>query len=300
MGTAALTAAWRRWAGGKEGAFAAPSSDLGSGLYLLATYDDTLARVQLVAGGYPYNVASIVLDRFDSTPLVSPTDVRGGTQDVGPFDTTHVDDYAFTSGVVNTYRLRAYAEGGALLGTVYATITPAVSTVWIKSVARPFLNRTVTVVDFSAIGTPARGGILEVAGRRLPVAITEVRGSRNFELVLRAADTEEAEALELFLSFGDVILLQPPADCIVPGAMFAWVGDVSFTRIGKHDSRVQYFRLPLTEVAAPDAGIIGYTITWSGVVAAWATWGDLLADPEVPTWAALLQYVSAPEDEVVG
>jgi hypothetical protein len=200
--------------------------------------------------------------------------------------------------VANTYRLRSYAAGGALLGTVYAVITPVLDVVWLKSPARPFLNRTVTVVGFSDVVTPSRGGVLEVAGRRLPVAITEVRGSRQYELTLRAATAEEAEALELFLSFGDVVLVQVPDDCVVPRSMYAQVADVTFRQVGKHDSRVRYVSLPLTEVDEPDGGIVGYTVTWGGIVSAFATWADVVA--EFATWLDVPQYVSNPEDEIVG
>ena len=296
MGRAALVEGWRRWTGGVVGG---PSTrGAGAGLYLLATYDDDLARVQLVGGGFSYDAASVVVDRYDTAVLTNPDAVRGGEQDVVSATTLRLDDYGFTPGVVNTYRLRAYAAGGSLLGTVYAAITPVLTTIWLKSPARPFLNRTVTVVGFSDVSAPARGGVLEVAGRRLPVAITEIRGSRQYDLTLRAADAQEAEALELFLSFGDVVLVQVPDGCVVPRSMYAQVSDVTYRQMGKHDSQVRYVSLPLTEVDEPDGGIVGYTVTWGGIVSAFATWADVIA--EFATWVDVLQYVSDPDDEIVG
>ncbi len=276
----------------------AASAGATAGLYLTATYEDDLARVRLVGGGFSYDAASAVVDRYETTTLTNPQAVRGGSEEVASGAVFRVDDYAFAPGVLNTYRMRVYATGGALLGTVYATVTPVLSTIWMKSVARPFLNRTITVVDFGNVSTPARGGVLEVAGRRLPVAITETRGSRRYDLVLRAADQDERRALELFLSFGDVILLQVPEGCLVPGSMYAFVADVTWTRVGAHDSGTSYATLPLTEVDSPDDGIIGYTVTWAGVVSAWATWAEVKAANA--TWLDLLEYVSDPEDEIVG
>ncbi len=188
----------------------------------------------------------------------------------------------------------------ALLETYEEDITPDVADVWIKNVGRPFLNRTVTVVDFSGVVRGNRGAVIPVLGRRLPVAITEVRGAREYTLEVRAADEAEREALDLFLSFGDTVYVQTPAGCTLPGSGHWLVGDVTEARVGRHDGPVRRLVLPLTECDAPDSSVVGYTITYLGVLNGWATYGDLLADPDVPTYLDLLEYVSAPEDEVVG
>lgn len=262
------------------------------------TYEPVLSRVTVdvsaLAGGAEY----AVIDR--SVGGVTWTTVRGGSAADATSGAVLVYDYEFPDTVELTYRVRAYDSGDSLLSTETDTITVVLGAVWLKSPARPFLNRTVTVLDFGDITDPARGGVLEVLGRRLPVAVTEVRGSRRYELTLGTVDPEEARAVELFLSFGDVVFVHVPASCTnVPRSMYASVGDVGISRRSVYGPR-RYFTLPLTEVAAPDAGIVGFTITWAGVVAAWATWGDLIADPAVPTWLDLQSYVSSPDDEIVG
>lgn len=269
---------------------------------MTATYSAALGRVQLVVTGLPVGAGqTAIVDRFDTPALTNGVIVRGGDGVPAPSGgSLTINDYEFEPNVLLTYRTRTYSSLGVLVQTQTTTVTAALDRVWLKSPARPFLNRQVTVLDFSEVSSPARGGVVNVVGRRLPVAITEVRGSRNYELVLRAASREEADALELFLSFGDVVLVQVPADCVVPRSMYAFVADTTIGRRGAVKGAVREVHLPLTEVAAPDPSIVGYTVTWLGVVTAWASWGALLADPDVPTWLALQSYVSAPSDEIVG
>ena len=271
---------------------------------LTAVYDPTLARITLTAAGLNAATARTEILRWeDGEP---PTFERGTVvrgSDIGAATAGVVHDYEFAPGKANRYALYNYTVDGSGLEVVSSTpqdTTPTLGAVWLKSVARPFLNRTVTVTDFSDVSRPARGSVVDVLGRRLPVAVTEVRGSRQYELTVRAADAAEVGALALMLSFGDTLFVHVPADCPVPASGHFYVGDVSERRPPKHDSFARYFSLPLTEVDAPDASVVGYTITWAGVMAAWATWAAVLADPAVPTWLDLVEYVSAPSDEVVG
>ncbi len=169
--------------------------------------------------------------------------------------------------------------------------------VWLKNVGRPYLNRRVTVAGFSDVVAPARGGVFDVLGRRLPVAVTDVRGSRRYELTLVAADAAEASAIEFALSFGDTMLLHVPAGCVVPASMHVFVGDLATSRHSARATR-RFLSLPLTEVDAPAAGVVGATITWQGVMNAYPTWADLLAAQA--SWLTLLESISAPSDEVVG
>jgi hypothetical protein len=74
-----------------------------------------------------------------------------------------------------------------LLDTYSDTITPDAGVVWLKNVGRPFLNRTATVIDFSAVQNASRGALVQVLGRRLPVALTEVQGAREYVLTIRCS-----------------------------------------------------------------------------------------------------------------
>lgn len=267
---------------------------------LTATYDAPANRVVLNVSALNASTARVEVERFTGAILTNGRMVRGGDRDPSTSAAFTLYDHEFPPNVLLTYRARSYSSTEVLLNTFTATITVNLAVAWLKSPARPFLNRAVTIVDFGDVESPARGGVLEVLGRRLPVALTSLRGSRRYQLVLRAASREEADALELFLSFGDAVYVQVPAACAVPRSLYAFVGDTSFKRVGRHDGAVRYVTLPLTEVDAPDASISGFSVTWLGVRTAWATWGTLKADPAIPTWLALQQYVSAPADEVTG
>lgn len=262
---------------------------------LTVTYDPTLARVRLVASGLSA-AAYAVVER--SVNGVQWTTVRGGAHAVPAGGVVRLDDYEFPDAVPVTYRVRSFDGSDVLLGTLSGSVTPALGGVWLKSAAYPFLNTPVTVTGFGDVTAPARGAVYDVLARRDPVAVTEVRGSRRYELTLRAADDVEEAALELALSFGDTAYVHVPAGCVVPRSMWAFVGDVTISRPPRHDSTARYFVLPLTEVAAPDPAIVGATITWAGVTAAYATWADLMVAK--PTWADVLESISAPADEVVG
>lgn len=269
-------------------------------LAVTPSYDDTLGRVQLAVTGFPAGTTELRVTRFNNASLTGGVTVRGTplTGINATVDTARtIDDYEFSPGELNTYRVVAYDSSGAVRGSVDSAITPTLATVWLKSIARPFLNRTVTVVDFSDVAMPARGGVLEVLDRRNPVAVTSVRGSRRYELTLSTATLDEAEALELALSFGDALLVHVPAACVIPASMYAFVGDVTVMRRGKHDTARRYFTLPLTQVDAPATVIVGYTVTWAGVQSTYATWAAVTAAHS--TWLSLTTYVSAPLAEVV-
>lgn len=176
-------------------------------------------------------------------------------------------------------------------------ITPILEGVWIKNIAKPWLNRQVKVVEASAIERPSRGGVFDVVGRTNPVTVTDVRASRRFDLVVLADTDQEADDLELALSAGDVVFLHVPPGCPLPiDTMYAAVGDLESEQVSRY-SEVRLLTLPLTETAAPSADVVGSTITWSGVLNAYSTWQALL-DVQ-PTWADVLEQIGKPGDIVV-
>ena len=260
-----------------------------------ATYDPVLSRVRLATGVAPTSTATVLMER--STNLSTWTTVRGGTAiPTLAGETARLDDYEFPVGVPITYRAEYFSATGVSINIESATaITVNLDAVWIKSLTRPFLNRAVTVVDFSDVERPARGGTFDVIGRSLPVAITDVRGSRRYTLDVLTETLDESTDFDLAMASGDVILVHTPADSPVPG-IYAQIGDVTQTRFGRVGPR-RVFSLPLTEVAAPTADVAGASNTWQAVLNSYPIWFNVI-DGE-GTWFNLTEGIGSPGDVIV-
>lgn len=254
---------------------------------LTATFDPVLSRVRL-AGTALDGADNALFER--SANGVYWVTVRGGTSvAVDGADTAGLDDYEFVPGTINYYRVTAGAD------VFTDDITPAQSGVWFKSITRPFLNRAVDVVGHSDIVRAARNGVFEVRGRSAPIGVTDVRGSRRWTCTVKCATVVDADALELVFASGDPLFVQTDGVHDIPGG-YVLVGDVTRTRFG-HLSGRRYFELPMIEVAAPAADVVGYPSSWETLVAEFGTWTAVLA--EFGTWAAVLEHVSDPSVVVV-
>lgn len=229
--------------------------------------------------------------------------------DIELTDTTHTQpgrialaaerDFGSTNtGLLATFDNLTVTHAAQPIGQDTTQITPELATVWIKNLARPFLNRAVTVTDWGDIERPARGGVFEVVGRTYPVAVTDVRGSRRFELEVMAPTPADADDLELCLSPGDPVLVHVPdtPDCLVPRTLYAVIGTVTISRRSRRGLR-RYFTLPLTEVAAPSPAIVGATITYQGILNAFATYADLLAGNA--TYEDVAERIGDPAEVIV-
>jgi hypothetical protein len=175
------------------------------------------------------------------------------------------------------------------------SITPALGSVWIKNLARPFLNRAVTVNDWSDVERPSRNGVFPIVGRTYPVAVTDLRLSRSYDLIVTTSTVDDANELDLCLASGEPVLVHVPADCPMPG-MYAVVGDVKVSRREARSTR-RYLTLPLVECAAPGADIVGATNTWSAVIAGYITWTATISANA--TWQDVLDGVADPGDVIV-
>jgi hypothetical protein len=194
----------------------------------------------------------------------------------------------------------AVSKGGAValrpaMLVQSATITPNLDTIWIKNVARPFLNRAVEVVGWSDVTQPARGGVFDVIGRSDPVAVTDKRGSRRYDLTVRQPDPAMAEDFRLCLAAGDPVLVHVPPTCDVPG-MYAAIGDVTIRRTSARGV-MRFFTLPLIEVAAPNPEVIGAAITCQTILSSYATCTALLAGET--DCADVLEGIGSPSDVIV-
>lgn len=263
------------------------------------TFDPVLSRVRVdqtilatIDGSPPPVGATRSIER--STDLAHWTTVRGGTE--SPVDATAlpVDDYEFTPAAQNHYRIQVF-DGGALFWTFRDAVTASVDTTWLKFPQQPFLNRTITVVDFGDITNPSRSGVFAVVGRSKSVAVTDVRGADQFELQILLDSSAAADEMKLCLSGGAVVLIQCPGDSPVPSGYYC-VGDLGRARPGRLSAR-RVFTLPLTEVTAPAASLPAASITWRGLANRYPTWADVIADNA--TWADVLELRGTPQDLVV-
>jgi hypothetical protein len=179
------------------------------------------------------------------------------------------------------------------------SITPAQTGVWLKSIARPFLNQMVDVVQTSqvAITRPARTGVFDIVGRSMPVAVSDLRGSKHFTMLIRTLTAAAAQELVLLLAAGDVILIQVPAACadLVP-AGYVEVGDTTEEWHPLRPLRRTH-ALPCTEVATPGPDVVGAAVTWQTVLNTYATWADLIAAKA--TWADVLTLIGSPSEVIV-
>lgn len=182
-----------------------------------------------------------------------------------------------------------------------ASITPSLNgQVWIKSIRNPFLNRApYCVTNASAIVRRARTALFDVLGRSDPVAVTDLRRSREFSVDVVTRTEVEHKEFNLVLGAGDVMFLHTP-DSYPLDSMYVVFGDSSEGRPLRNrscDADWRVFTLPATEVVAPDPSVVGSTITWQGVLNVYATWQDVINAKA--TWFDLLQSVGNPVDVIV-
>lgn len=174
------------------------------------------------------------------------------------------------------------------------SITPILDAVWLKNIPRPFLNRQLNCIpNQSSIRRRSRNGIFPIVGRSYPIAITDIKLSREVTIEIITDTTQEHEELDLILSTGDIFLLHAPPGNSLP-TMYVVTGDTDVRRPLRrtncsHDWRV--FTLPLTEVAMPSSTVVGTLSTYQTIVDTYLTYGDMLAAN-----ATYLDLLSLPTD----
>jgi len=247
------------------------------------------------------NVTHAVVER--STNGVNYTIVRGASE-VGVTTGCEleriVDDYEFPVGQLVTYRVSSVSEDGTTVASTTCQITVNLDDVWIKSIGRPFLNQVLNCVgNPTPVTRRARNNISPIVNRSFPVAVTDVRGSRELPLPVITRTTQEREDLDLLLASGDPVFLHAPAGHPLP-TMYAVIEDTIEARPVRNrncDNDWRLFTLPLVEVAAPGPDVVGSTSTWQTVLNTYATWADVLMAH--PTWADLLELIGDGNEVIV-
>jgi hypothetical protein len=194
----------------------------------------------------------------------------------------------------------AFFHANLTLSTEVGSITPTITSVWLKDITKPFLNRTLDCIpNQTPITRRARNGIFPIVGRTFPVAVSDIRLAREMTIEVITQTTQDWEELDLITLTGDIFFLQTPPGNSIP-TMYVAIGDTSLRRPLRNqrcDNDWRVFTFPLTEVAMPSSDLAGSLGTWQTVVNTYATWTDVLAAH--PTWADLLTLVGSPGEVVV-
>lgn len=194
----------------------------------------------------------------------------------------------------------ALGRDDQLITTESSSITPMIDAVWLKDIYRPFLNRTLGCIpNQSSIRRQARNGIFPIVNRSYPVAVTDLRGSREYTIEVITQTTQERLDFDLIMSTGDIFFIQAPPDDPTP-TVYAAIQDTDERRPLRNrtcgnDWRV--FSLPIIEVAQPALDVVGVIGTWQTVINTYVTWADVLVAHS--TWASLLTLVGSVDEVLV-
>ena len=172
---------------------------------------------------------------------------------------TTVYDYEAANGVATYYRARAlHSYSGIYAASAWTTANATWSSAswWIKHPNQPALNLAVVPYGLDTITRGVRQGVFEVAGRSLPVVVSDsVRSGATGTVTFLLESGADRDALAALLDTCDTLLLQ---------GRDADYWDDRYVRFGEHSSaRVAdkayvadtVETLPWTEVDSP-AGVV--------------------------------------------
>lgn len=261
------------------------------------SYDPVLSRIRLEADALGAGATQVYAWRSTNN-LVNGDPIRGGFAAPMSGGVFSIDDYEFPPGVPTWYQINSY--NGALVQQASFSIGPItqdLDRVWLKSLSRPFLNRRVSVQDVSDLVQPSRSRVFPVVGRSVGIAVSDVRGGREYTLSVNTEDQAAADGMRFLVAGGDPLFVHVPLaeqDKISQG--YYAVGDVERELAMRRAPR-RYWTLPLTEVAAPGPDVFGSQITYQGVLTRYASYSALLTANA--TYDALLDLFSSPGEVIV-
>lgn len=184
------------------------------------------------------------------------------------------------------------------------TITPMQDGVFLKSLTYPMLNRELDCVDWQELSRSSRTAFFDIKGRHEILGIADVGSSASFSLTFISRSKAENRAIVALLTYGGVMLLQPPGDdeneecpTLFSGTPegYVMVGDSVQSRT-VYGKPIWQWTVEFTRVAAADASSIVPTVitwtqlwdligpegTWEDVWATWSTWQELWLTPGNP------------------
>jgi hypothetical protein len=191
--------------------------------------------------------------------------------------------------------MEAHTIPASIADTV--TITPLQDDVWLKSLAYPMLNRVLDCVDWEELERSSRTSFFDIKGRHEILGIADVGSTASFTLTFISRSRAENLAIVALLTYGGLMLLQPPGDDESEGCPIAysgipdgyvmsgdyvqsrtvygkpqWLWTVSFTQVAPADGDAI---VPTTITWTQLWQIIGPEGTWEDVWALWSTWQEI-------------------------
>lgn len=177
------------------------------------------------------------------------------------------------------------------------SVTPEQDGVWLKSITYPLFNRQLECVDWDELERTSRTAFFDIKGRHEILGIADVGSSASFTLTFITYSKAENRALVALLTYGGLMLLQPPGDdedeeCptaysgIPEGYVMVgdsvqsrtvygkpmWLWTVQFTRVAPSDADAI---LPTTITWVQLWDLIGPEGTWETVWETWDSWQEI-------------------------
>lgn len=241
--------------------------------------------------------AAFIKDGINGTTVASP-DFTAELPGTTSFDDDQGNTWTVQSGALIKEDENP-PEDPEVTDQCVVSITPDIQDVWLKSIYQPFLNLPVTALsNFDPVTQGFRGQVFDVIGRSNPIAITDKRASRAWNLRVCTDTPQNAYKLYLLLASGDPLFLQVPGNSSLPvPSMHIIVGTGDLSMQKRHFSDKRVWELPIREVEAPPSDIVGSTSTWQTVLNTYSTWQEVLDNHS--SWADLLQLVGDGSEVIV-
>jgi hypothetical protein len=185
-----------------------------------------------------------------------------------------------------------------------ASVTPVQEGVWLKSIAYPLFNRQLECVDWEELERSSRTAFFDIKGRHPILGIADVGSTATFTLTFISYSRAENQAIVALLTYGGLMLLQPPGDDEAEDCPVAYSGiPEGYVMSGDYTQSRTVYGKPLwlwtvtfTQVAPSDGdaivpamitwtqlwALIGPDGTWEDVWALWSSWQEIWLTPGNP------------------
>lgn len=253
-------------------------------------YDNTLSRVTIDASALDLSATEALVER--STDQIKWTVVRGGAAVVvsdGEFPVP-LHDYEFIPDNENHYRLTPDVGSAET-----DSIIPVLTATWIKSIARPFLNMSFLRSEIvSTVTRHLRNNVFDIVGRSIPIGLTDVSSSRQYDIRVDTQTFELGEEFDLLFASGDILFLHVPSSWPYKSAYFV---PMEVPREFRWSTEWSTWTITVREIAAPGPDVVGSASTYQTILNTYTTYNELLLGHT--DYADVLTLIGDPSEVIV-